>query len=424
MRLVRTNIILKERLFTVSILVVCALVSLPAKGALYVIFRYDDFSADRSGERENDLGKQRIWEAEQIVDGLFQKFDFPYVIAIIPQKNGVSLSDDPEKVEFIKHAVQAEKVEVAQHGFAHINHTKENHKVGEFRERDYETQLQDIKIGKEILCKSCELSGITTFVPPWNTWDNNTAKALKKTGFSILSADCYYYHEAAKDLTLIPFTAQLWDLELMLNDRSLPKDGIVVVLYHPSQIVVIEGKEGVYFGIERLEELLRKLSILPEVNVVTLTQLADEVGDLTTERCRKANALWRQRSFWGKLLPVHMRPGTSRQAVYLTEGEYSRILGHWKIATAGLIAGLSILGLLTRYLFSHVLADRWRSRIDILATLLFCFSIIAELRLMQRGYHISGIRAVPVFFSVSFVIAFISKILGRKSLAEKVKPSS
>ena len=229
------------------------------KKYIAVVFRYDDLSGDKLGERENDPERRRIFEAERSVDSLFDKFGFPYVVAVIPKRSDNSFAEDPEKITFIKNAVQMGRIEVAQHGFAHINHAEENHRKGEFRERNFDTQLHDIEAGKEILCKSCQVPNITTFVPPWNAWDDNTAKALVESGFSILSADRSYYGKMAAKLTIVPFTAQLWELESLLNCGDMPDSSVIVVLYHPPQIVRFSGQEERYFGLERFENLLRTL---------------------------------------------------------------------------------------------------------------------------------------------------------------------
>jgi len=379
---------------------------------MYVVFRYDDFTADKPGAREADNIRMRLWEAEQAVDSLFERYDIPYVFAIIPRANGTSLAEDPEKIEFIRRAIASGRIEVAQHGLSHVNHAKANHLPGEFRERDYKSQLRDIVRGREILLNACNLHDISTFVPPWNGWTGDTARILKKLGFKILSADRYYYYKSAKGLKVIPFTTFLENLESMVDQHRLPEEGIIVVLYHPYDIVRFPGTKGSYYlGVERFEKLLQKLSAMQQVKVVTLQQLANGVEGLTIERYRAANSLRRQRSFWAKLLPRHLWPGTEKQGVYLAQEEYSQTLRYWKVATAGLIAGLFMMGLLVRHLLSLVLAAKWCFRIDVLATLLFCLSVIAELRLMQRGYHITVIRAIPGFFGSSFLIALILRVI-------------
>ncbi|MCX5636184.1 MAG: DUF2334 domain-containing protein [Planctomycetota bacterium] len=399
--------------FSLVLLVLLAILLIQhrAGGTTYIVFRYDDFAGDAPGIREADVLRRQIWEAERRVDQLFQKYGFPYVIAIIPKRDGTSLAEDLEKVSFVKDAVRTGRVEIAQHGFAHINHAKENHRVGEFRERDFESQLQDIKSGKEILLRALDLTDLSTFVPPWNSWDSHTAEAVKVAGFRILSADLEHYYNSIEGLVAIPFTSQLWELESVLEQGNLSQDGIVIVLYHPQQIVKSPGSGDRFFGIERFDKLLQRLAALPNSRVVTLQQLAQECDSLTTKRYRTANALWRQRSFWAKLLPKHLWPGESNRTIYLPTNTYARQLMLWGMLTAALTAGLLLAGVVTRYLIKIVLSLTWRRCIDVAASVVFVISITSEIYLVYRGYHPTGIRIIPAIFTASFLIAFIVRQL-------------
>jgi len=390
--------------------------------AMHIVFRYDDFSADQDGVRESNALRKQVWEAEQKMDSLFEKYDMSYVTAIIPHANSeyggvasgggmVSFSEDREKVEFIKHAVQAGRIEVAQHGFSHTNIAGSYHRPGEFRGGDYESQHRDIVLGREALLTACNLSEINTFVPPWNGWDENTAFALKQAGFTILSADRYYYFDSARGLNLIPFTAVPGELELMVHEGRLPKEDLIVVLYHPFEITEFSGTPGdSYYGIERFEKLFRKLTEISEIEVGTFVDLVNKSNTLTVERYQQAQGLWRQQSFWARLLPRHFWPGIKKQEVYLGRDEYSQTKNCWVFATAGFIVGFLVLGLLSRHLLGLVLPAKWYLVTDVVMTLLFCVSLISELRLVQRGYHMSGIRGIPLFFGGGFVIGLILRV--------------
>ncbi|MHC4149737.1 MAG: hypothetical protein ACYSR5_09665, partial [Planctomycetota bacterium] len=297
------------------------------------------------------------------------------------------------------------------HGFSHSNVVAPGRRPGEFRERDYQSQLRDITQGREILMNACNLSEISTFVPPWNAWTDETAKSLRQAGFRILSADRHYYYESADSLAVIPFTAVLSELESMVREQSLPEESIVVVLYHPFEIVEFpEPLSGYYFGLRKFSDLLRELSVMPQVKVVTLQQLAEGATDLSIERYRAANSLGRLRAFWSRLLPEHLLPGAGKQQLYLARAQYLQMLRYWRAITAGALVGLLMMGVAVRYLLGLVVPDKWRLRIDVFMTIVFCLGIVAELRLVERGYHITGIRAVPFFIGVSFVAALLSRI--------------
>jgi predicted deacetylase len=413
--------IIKILLFEILSIIALLLIAGTADGTVYVVFRYDDFAGNKPYVREAEPAMMKIWEAEKAIDDLFNKYGVPYVVSVIPatnsrySENGANLKttfleEDQEKVKFIKHAVQAGRVEVAQHGFSHTNHAGSNHKRGEFRERDYESQFQDITRGREILLRALDLTDLSTFVPPYNGWDRNTAKAIKAAGFRILSADFYYYYDSVEGLVLIPFTSQLWELESMLNQGHLQNDSVIVVIYHPAQIVKFQGSEGRFFGIERFEKLLQKLMALPNTKVVTFQQLSQECSSLTTMRYHTVNVLWRLRSFWGELLPQHLWPGESNHALYLPIEAYATQLMFWKTLTIALIAGLLFAGLMARYLVRLVLPAKWCFRVDVIASLLFFLSLLKEIQIIHKGYHLTGISMIPAIFTASFLIALVMRI--------------
>lgn len=399
----------KETIFSVLLVVAFFLIPSSAWATTYIVFRYDDLSADKPGVRETSELRRQIWEAEQDIDSVFAKYGLEYVIAIIPKANGTSFAEDPEKIEFIKRGLMAGRIEVAQHGFSHSDYAAPKRKQGEFRERNYKSQLKDITLGRKILCNSCGLVNITTFVPPYNGWDSNTATILKQTGFTILSADRFFYYKSAKGLTIIPWTASLLKLESVVNEGSLPQESVVVVLFHPSDIAKIAGQERYFLGISRFDKLLHKLSMMSNVEVVTLEHLAEKCNDLTIKRYRMANQLLWHRFFWAKLLPEHLWPDAKKREFYLSSDEYSKSVLYWRVMTAALIIGLFIIGFIIRRFFSSILAAKWRLRVDVIATFLFIFSVLKEIQIIHKGFPTTAISGMPAFLTGSFVLALLAQ---------------
>jgi Polysaccharide deacetylase. len=383
--------------------------SLTAGATTYIVFRYDDLAGDAPGVRETDVLRRQLWEAEQAVDRMFQKYGFSYTIAIIPNRNDVPLGADAEKVEFIRNAVSVGRVEVAQHGLSHINHAKANRRAGEFRDRDYQSQFQDIKKGREILLSALGLNEIAVFVPPWNAWTGDTAKVLKTLEFTVLSVDSYYYYKTAGGLTIVPFTTRLSEFEAMLDQNTLPDDSIVVVIYHPFEIEGFQGSlndnhGSDHYGVDKFGKLLQKLSGVNKAKVVTLEKLTKETRGLTLERYHAANGLCCMQHFWAKLLPEHLLPGASQQPVYLSAEVYLQNLRFWNSLTLVFSLIVLALGLLVRYSIGRKASDKWHFGIDVTAILLLIISIISEVYLVQRGYHTTGIRAVPGLFAGGFLL--------------------
>ncbi len=212
------------------------------------IFRYDDLSADMPGARDRDEVRALYWDAEKRMDALFEQYGYPYHIAIVPvhfsreREPVASLQDDQEKLSMLKLGIGAGRIEVSQHGFNHLNHATAGYRVAEFRQRSYLEQIADILQGKKLLEEALETE-VDIFVPPFNAWNASTAKALGKAGFRVLSADRLHTTANIHGLKVIPYTITLHDLTLM-DLRDLPDDCLVVVLFHPTDLVKLPSDYG------------------------------------------------------------------------------------------------------------------------------------------------------------------------------------
>jgi hypothetical protein len=402
-----------------------------APATTYVVFRYDDFASDAPGLRQVDKVRQEVWLAEKRIDATFAKYGFPYVVAIIPQPNSrytapglpktdVSFGDDREKVEFIRAGIKQGRIDIAQHGLSHVNHCLSFlHRGGEFRERGYQPQYDDIIRGRDILLGACGLSEITTFVPPWNAWDSDTARALIQAGFKILSTDRYYYYDSLDGLAVIPKTSILPQFESLVDQGRLSSGGVIIVLYHSFDLVKFQGELGrAYFGVDRLESLVRKVAAAPDLKVVSLQQLRG-FGDFGIERYRAANSLWKLRTFWVGLLPIAKLPGYQNEQWYLSGEEYMREAFRWRLLTAALAGAAVLAGVLVRFMIKKVLGRKGTIVADTLAAAVFCLAVFAHIWVVRGGHHIIGVIALPLLFALPFVIASISRILARANLKKQ-----
>jgi ABC-type sugar transport system permease subunit len=422
-------------IYQIVIFVYIAVCPLFAEQAIYVVFRYDDFSGDKSGFRQTNRERNSIWIAEQEVDRLFKKYNMKYVVSIIPNSNTkydrndillepceLSFSLDIEKVKFIKNCIEEGRIEVAQHGYSHANYVPRNHRAGEFRARNYEKQLKDIEIGHNILTTTLSINKISTFVPPWNGWDKNTAKALKELGFSVLSADFRYWHSEARGLKLVPFTSQLWDLEEMLCQGSIPNGAVFVVLYHPVQIAELPNLEHRYFGLERFEKLLSDLAERKNIHVVTLSELA-EMQDLYDIDSYKAGCyikgIW---NFWESISFTNVLPIKNIPPFFCKE-KYNRLLRNNAALTVIFFIFIVVIGFMLRAVLYSVIRKKYQKTVDFLGIVIFLASIASQIEIMSRGYFPTGIRAMPGLFCFSFVIFYVfSKSKGISSEKSSIGP--
>jgi hypothetical protein len=393
---------------------------LPAKTC--IVFRYDDFSADPNGVRTPLRGQ--IWQAEQEVDDLFTKYHFPYLVGIVPGsdpggefgdwlgKADFSVQQDSEKVLWLRQAVQENRVEVAQHGFCHQRNAAAGHARGEFREISYAQQRQNLKKGKAILTEALEGCEPRVFIPPWNAWDGNTAEALKQEGFSVLSADRSYFYGQVKGLNILPLTISLQEMEKILNSGSLSDKAMLVVIYHPVELTIFPeslggNEKNQYFGTERFERLLSRLSRMPEVEVTTPSRLLQRGEDLSWWRYWKTYKIEQIHHFWNKIVPWHYWPGSTQSYIYLTSRQYTTILGlnvllHGVLLLSAIAAGffLSVF-YLKRSLPGQ---SRW---ILIVAVLILIASCAAQWVLLRQGFQPTAIRALPGLAAAGVILALL-----------------
>ncbi len=331
---------------------VFAAATLPAK--TYVIFRYDDFSADPNGIR-TPL-REQVWQGEQKADAFFAKYHFPHVLAVVPGSVAVneypgwvggaefSVEQDPEKVLWLRRAVQEGRVEAAQHGFCHQRNTAAGHSPGEFREISYERQLQKLQEGKAILMRALEGRRPTVFIPPFNAWDGNTTRALRQEGFSVLFMNRAYFYESMKGLNILPQAFGLRKLEKMSDSDllSLPDGSVLAILYHPVDLAVFPdsiktGAANQYFSPERFDRLLSRLSRMPGIEVTTPSRLLQQGQDLSWRRYWKAYKINQIYHFWSKILPQRFCPGSTQSYAYLTSRQYTLVLWIILLQHGGLV---------------------------------------------------------------------------------------
>jgi len=128
--------------------------------------------------RDDDVG----WEDERLLALLdaFDDYGVPLDLAVIPCALTSVLAAE---------LVRRPRVELHQHGFAHVNHEPVGRKCEFGAARSREAQRDDIARGQARLH---ELLGDTVhpiFTPPWNRCTRDTALSLVEVGFSTLSRD-------------------------------------------------------------------------------------------------------------------------------------------------------------------------------------------------------------------------------------------
>lgn len=143
--------------------------------------------------RLDDITPDMDWERFMDFKALLDRYGIKPLIGVIPDNQDTSISTGetghPEFWNFIKE-LQKEGWVVAMHGWCHIYTTKKGgmfplNKFSEFAGVSYEQQETMLRMGKSLLKKK----GIETkiFMAPAHSYDANTLRALKNTGFTAVT---------------------------------------------------------------------------------------------------------------------------------------------------------------------------------------------------------------------------------------------
>lgn len=154
--------------------------------------------------RLDDITPDMDWERFYRFKALLDKYQIRPLIGVVPDNRDENLraeapalggrekstADPPEDFWVYIRQLQKEGWQVAMHGFRHIYATKKGglfplNDFSEFAGLPYKSQKKMLEEGKKIL----EERGIRTglFMAPAHSYDQNTLKALRETGFTGLT---------------------------------------------------------------------------------------------------------------------------------------------------------------------------------------------------------------------------------------------
>ena len=199
-----------------------------------IIFRNDDINAFSNLEHE-----KRIFS-------IFQKYQIPQVIGVIPyaSENCITcinqkyhdIRSTPDIIDYFARLRDMGLVEIGQHGYQHCSnylHDMALNGLSEFNDLSYAEQFDKISRGKTIL-ESAFGQEVTTFIPPYNRFDNNTLEVLENLNFTILS-DGSGINNSTKVHT-INRNASLTELHEYLNQRETNLPPYLFIMYHSYEL--------------------------------------------------------------------------------------------------------------------------------------------------------------------------------------------
>ena len=238
------------------------------QGGIKMVFRYDDYLLVPSKFSDSLLN-------------IFQKNNIPLCLGIIPFDSSDLFINklNPDQVTALRSRIQRREIEVALHGFNHRNELNVSFLTrvtySEFASIAYDKQYEKIAKGKKALDSLFQIN-TRVFVPPFNTYDNNTLKALDKLKFEIISSSL----QGPSNSNLIkymPATCEDFSELPRIIENSKGDDVTIILFFHPYSF-----KEGLskyskdlskLMTINQLDTLLNWVK-KQKVNFYTFSELA------------------------------------------------------------------------------------------------------------------------------------------------------
>jgi peptidoglycan/xylan/chitin deacetylase (PgdA/CDA1 family) len=249
------------------------------KKKVTVVLRYDDFSSLSNHEVE-----------ERIVD-LCQKNGISVTFGVVPfiTTGDVHLPESAEtipleegKAKQLRCWHSAGVVDIALHGYSH--QTSQVDPPSEFAGLSLETQFTKIKEGKIFLE---EMTGIkvTTFIPPWNAYDQNTLQSLEVLGFNAISAKRSGPASIRSRLKFLPETCSIKRLPSAVKTaRSCSqRHPIIVLVFHAFEFVEGDVNRG-SITFENFSTHISWLKQQPDIRLCSIEQVLKRFPGLTAKR--------------------------------------------------------------------------------------------------------------------------------------------
>jgi hypothetical protein len=266
-----------------------------SRDVVRVVFRYDDCSARSSIELERRLVEVFANCGAQLTLGVI-----PFVAAgdwnqPIPQPKRAL---PPEKIAMLREAAANGHVEIALHGYFHqVWGSRES---GEFGGLSPDQQRQRLQRGKTELENRLETS-VTTFIPPWNAYDEKTIEFMGAVGFNCLSASLRGPFCGNSKIGFLPASCWFHGLEKTVRSalRFRRLRPVIVVMMHDFDFME-SGSKDAWLWMSEFGSQVEKLAHESNVRVCSLRQAWAEGAALTPERLIPYQ-LWRQtfrRSPW------------------------------------------------------------------------------------------------------------------------------
>jgi peptidoglycan/xylan/chitin deacetylase (PgdA/CDA1 family) len=244
--------------------------------SVIVVLRYDDY------------GGPAPCPADQAVIAAALRHNIRFTFGVIPAWHGQPLG--ATTVQALLPALQQGIIELAQHGYTHDALWQWRGRSSEFLGLPFADQSRRIAAGKAMLEKTFG-QRVSSFIPPWNRYDDATVACLEQLGFDTLSGDNRFPGWTASRLKGMPVTCELRDLKAVVNSAQVRglKNALVVCLFHRYDFREMDSKQG-WLNFYEFNTLMQWLAAQPGVETLTVHEAAQRfphiTGDYQRQVCR------------------------------------------------------------------------------------------------------------------------------------------
>jgi peptidoglycan/xylan/chitin deacetylase (PgdA/CDA1 family) len=234
-----------------------------------ICFRFDDASAKSDHELEHK------------VFDIFARFNVPLCVAVIPFA-GTAVKPVALSLPNAAHLFDAARtgvIEIALHGHSHLHRGNDARgRPTEFSGLHPAEQSRLIREGRQHL-ESAFSKRLPGFVPPWNTYDASTTRAVTEAGFEFLSAgfDVFRFDR----LPVVPMTCKLRTARIAIRKACCFEwlAPALTVLFHADDFVerrcpTRHDESLPPMNLPKLEALLGWIKTRPGVQAVALSDIA------------------------------------------------------------------------------------------------------------------------------------------------------
>ena len=254
-----------------------------------IAFRFDDPS----------VSSNHMLESEVI--NICSEYGVKINFAVIPFKK-INHQLIPLTSLSAKHLAEAEAkdwIEISQHGHSHQKYKSFDKGPSEFQGRPYEEQLHLLNAGKNLLDEIFRVRK-RGFVPPWNTFDNNTVLAANQLDFNFISAGWEIPNiNKPEKIKLIPRTGQVSELikdAKRFKPYSAISPIIVSVIHHYD--FVESNEDGAKFDLKGFEEIIKSITSMKHIKVSSLESIANNLNPNNTRFGHITHKILTQKFNW------------------------------------------------------------------------------------------------------------------------------